>query len=497
MKMGVIDQIVESFSKYKNRPALCIRKETYTYEDLSQSISDIRLLIREHIPLSHKHIGIMTNDDVETYATIFALWLEGKAYIPITPTTPLERNSFILNEVGSNFVLSSEKVDGYDKDYSVLITSDIQSAEINLEPSEFSESNLAYILFTSGSTGTPKGVPITFKNLDSLFRALDADSRHKIFSEDKCLQMFELNFDFSLVTFLYPLLNGASIYTIPKDQIKYFYIYKLILEEKLTYLVMVPSVIHYLRPYFSEINELEVRYCCFGAAPLDADIVLEWKKCIPNAILYNSYGPTEYTVTTTYYSLENNDTPKTRNGVVALGKPLDKVEAMVIDEFQNILKPGEEGELCLAGSQLTSGYWGNSQKNKESFFTTVYNGKEQRFYKTGDLCTMDEEQDITFIGRKDFQVKIRGYRVELSEIEFYAKEKLSKTNVIGIDITNDLGNTEIALIIESDKFDVSDLEKHLKNKLPDYMIPTQYKFMKEFPLNANGKINRKVIKNIL
>jgi len=494
--MGVIDTIVSSFSKHKKGSALCIRKKTYTYEALSQSISDIRYLIKERIPLDHKHIGLITNDDLETYATIFALWLEGKAYIPLTPSTPLERNSFILNEVGSSFIVSSEKVDGYEIDFKVLITSDTQSVKLNLVPTEFCESNLAYILFTSGSTGTPKGVPITFKNLDSLFYALDADKRHEIFPEDRCLQMFELNFDFSLVTFLYPLLKGACIYTIPKDQIKYFYIYKLILEEKLTYLVMVPSVVHYLRPYFSEILEKEVRYCCFGAAPLDGAIALDWKKCIPHAKLYNSYGPTEYTVTTTYYSFEDHQIPKTRNGVVALGKTLTGVTAIIIDEFENIQESGIEGELCLAGLQQTSGYWGNFKKNKESFFTKIYNGKEHRFYKTGDLCIMDEEKDIIFIGRKDFQVKIRGYRVELSEIEFYAKEKLSKINVIGLDVSNDLGNTEIALVIESDIFDTSDLEKYLKNKLPDYMIPTQYKFIKEFPLNNNGKIDRKVIKNI-
>lgn len=494
--MGIIDRIIESFIKYKDESALCIKKKTYSYGDLSQQISNIRQLISTHIPSSQKNIGIVTNDDVQTYATIFALWLEGKAYVPITPSTPVERNSFILDEVNSDFIMSSTKTEGYDSKYKVLVTSDIQAAEINLKPVESSENDLAYILFTSGSTGSPKGVPITFKNLNSLFLALDADPRHQISSNDRCLQMFELNFDFSLVTFLYPLLRGACIYTIPKDQIKYFYIYKLILEEKLTYLVMVPSVIHYLRPYFSEIKELEVRYCCFGAAPLDADIVLEWKQCIPNAKLFNSYGPTEYTVTTTYYSLVDNDTPKTRNGVVALGKPLKHVKAIVIDESENILASGSEGELCLAGAQLTSGYWGNLKKNKESFFVKEHNGEPLRFYKTGDLCIMDEESDIIFIGRKDFQVKIRGYRVELSEIEFYAKESLSKINVIAIDITNDLGNTEIALVIESETFDITNLENHLKSKLPDYMIPTQYEFVKEFPLNANGKIDRKVIKNI-
>ncbi|MDY8136282.1 AMP-binding protein [Aquimarina sp. 2201CG5-10] len=492
--MNIINQIAKSFDQHQNRDAFCINTVKYTYGDLKNAISGIRLLIQKEISKDQKNVGLIANDDIQTYASIFALWLEGKSYVPINPDAPYERNSFVLKETNSFAILDSAKSSLYTTDFKVVDTLESPETEINLEPSNFSEDNLAYILFTSGSTGLPKGVPITFKNLGTLMGAMEADENHKIYPDDRCLHMFELTFDFSLVTFLTPLLYGACVYTIPKNQIKYFYIYKLIVEAELTYLIMVPSVIHYLRPYFEEINATSVRYCCFGAAPLHIDIANEWRNCVPNAQVYNSYGPTEFTVTTTYYSFAENDTPRTRNGVVSLGKVLQGVEAVIIDQEENVLGVDEEGELCLAGEQLTSGYWNNEKKNKTSFFYLEINGKQTRFYKTGDLCVKDENDYLIFIGRKDFQVKIRGYRVELSEIEFYAKEKLDKINVQAIDIVNNLGNTEIGLVLESEEFDTNTMITHMKNKLPDYMIPTHIRFINEFPLNGNGKIDRKQLK---
>ena len=142
----------------------------------------------------------------------------------------------------------------------------------NIPVKNVKTSDLAYILFTSGSTGTPKGVPITFGNIESLVVAIDKDESFSLLSTDKCLQMFELTFDFSVVAYLFPLLSGACLYTIPKNVIKYFYIFKLIKNQKLTVLTMVPSIINYLRPYFGEINDDCVRYCSFGGGALHNEI---------------------------------------------------------------------------------------------------------------------------------------------------------------------------------------------------------------------------------
>ena len=143
---------------------------------------------------------------------------------------------------------------------------------------------------------------------------------------------------------------------------------------------------------------------------------------------------------------------------------------------------------------MTPGYWKNEEKNKEAFFYTEYNGTNTRFYKTGDLCAADEEGDIMYLGRIDSQIKVQGFRVELSEIEFFAKEYLKKINAVAIAFTNKIHNTEIGMVIESAEFDTKELLNYMKTKMPVYMIPTQMRFEKSFPLNTNGKIDRKILK---
>jgi len=223
-------------------------------------------------------------------------------------------------------------------------------------------------------------------------------------------------------------------------------------------------------------------------------MVNEWKQCIPGSSIYNAYGPSECSVMISYYSLFQKTKNKSLNGVISLGGVIDKITAILLDEDNNIVKNGKQGELALAGDQLSPGYCNNKQKNKESFFVKDYKGKRLRFYKTGDLCFRDNDGDLFFIGRKDFQAKIRGYRVELSEIEFQIKQKLNKTNLLVIDFVNKLGNTELGLVIESEVFEIKEILDFIKTKLPNYMIPTQTRFVSQLPLNANGKIDRNQVK---
>ena len=119
--------------------------------------------------------------------------------------------------------------------------------------------------------------------------------------------------------------------------------------------------------------------------------------------------------------------------------------------------------------------------------------KNAGFYKTGDLCIADEEGDVLYLGRIDFQTKIQGFRVELSEIEFHVKAFLEKINVVAVTLIDHIGNTELGLVIESKQFDTEPLLTHMKEKMPAYMIPKLIKFTPVFPLNSNGKTDRKLL----
>ena len=170
--------------------------------------------------------------------------------------------------------------------------------------------------------------------------------------------------------------------------------------------------------------------------------------------------------------------------------------SIIIDSDGNMIQNGELGELCLSGQQLTPGYWRNERKNKEAFFNVDENNRIVTYYRTGDLCSYDEDGDLRYHGRSDSQAKVQGFRVELSEIEYYAKRHLNKINAVAIDFKNKLNNTEIGLVIESKPLQIDDLKSYLKEHLPIYMIPTKIEFLKTFPLNRNEKIDRNKLRQL-
>ena len=183
--------------------------------------------------------------------------------------------------------------------------------------------------------------------------------------------------------------------------------------------------------------------------------------------------------------------------MLSIGKEMKGVEAGILDESRKILGLNEKGELCISGDQLTPGYWNNPEKNAESFFELEYKGELHRFYKTGDLCYMDNELDIMYSGRLDFQVKIQGYRIELGEIEHHARECNQKRNAIALPFQNAMGNTEIILFLEGKESDPAQVTEYLRSRLPAYMIPSKFVVEEQFPLNTNGKIDRIALKKLI
>ncbi|WP_117882497.1 AMP-binding protein [Aureibaculum luteum] len=488
---NVLQKFVDICEYHKYRNAFCISKTYYTYNELGECISRIRKELQSQTFIV-KNVGLIENDDLETYASIFALWLEGLAYVPLSPEAPIDRNKDIINQAGITTILDSSINDTF-LEYNLIKSSELEKTTLDLEVKEVSENDLAYLLFTSGTTGRPKGVPISRYNLNSFVDAYD-DLDVEITYEDKCLQMFNLTFDLSIISYLIPLLHGACVYTIPKTEIKYSYVFELLDESGISITMMVPSMLQYLRPYFEEMNFPNMKYSLFCGEALDLELINEWSSCVPNAIIINTYGPTEHTIICSSYNYIG-DKSLTCNGVLSIGESLGDSELIIVDDNDNLVVNGEKGELCLTGGQLNPGYWNNEEKNKEAFFNLEIDGKIKRMYRTGDLCFMNEDGFIMYLGRIDFQTKIQGFRVELSEIEFHAKAFLSSINAVAIAIENKIGNNEIGLVIENEKIDITELLDYLKSKLPSYMIPTRFSFLPVFPNNINGKIDRKILIN--
>lgn len=491
---NILNPLLKAISDQKNRNAFCINEQFYSYYQFAQNISKVRTAIQTST-LKNKNIGLVANDDIETYASIFAIWLEGYAYVPIHPQQPIERSREVISQAEIDLILDSSSKTTFNT-ASVIETVKLNFGSINIEPKIIADDSLAYILFTSGSTGKPKGVMISRKNVGVFMKAF-WETGIQINKHDRCLQCFDLTFDVSVQSFLVPLTKGACTYTIPHDQIKYSYVYGLLEDRQLTFGAMVPSMIRYLRPYFDEIEVPSMRYNILTAEASPVDLIIEWSKCIPNAHIFDFYGPTEATIYCTYHKFNREGNNKQMNGMLSIGKAMPGLKAIIIDDEQKVLGTNQKGELCINGDQVTPGYWKNPDKNKESFFEMELDGTPTRFYKTGDSCYFDDDKDIMLVGRLDHQVKIQGYRIELGEIEFHAREFLKRQNAVACGFINSVGNTEIALFIEGILTDETNLVAYLSSKMPSYMLPTKIKSINKFPLNSNGKIDRIKIKECL
>ena len=466
----------------------------YTYQQFVERLSSIRQHIHA-LNTNEKIFALAIHDDLDTYASIFALWMEGKAYVPLHPNQPLERNLNIIEQVGLSNVLDSAEQSVFDnQSLNVMHTNLYAYTEDYLDNwVDTSDDALAYILFTSGSTGVPKGVQITRGNVAAFMDSF-RKTGIEITADDRCLQVFDLTFDVSVQSYLVALTRGACVYTVPYGQVKYIYAASLIQEHKITFGAMAPSMLTYLRPYFDEFDATSMKTTILTAEACPVDLMEEWYKCAKNTEIYDFYGPTEATIYCTYYKLSRDKQNLSQNGIISIGVPMANVQAIIMKENGELVNGQEKGELCVAGGQVTPGYWKNEEKNTSSFFEK----DGVRYYHTGDLCYWDESGNILYCGRIDQQAKIQGFRVELGEIEFHARAFYNKEyRVVAIAFDNAQGLTEIALFVESTELDTTKLLEYLRSKMPHYMIPSRIIYLPQFPLNKSEKIDRNQLKNTL
>ena len=517
MSLKMLDHLKVNFRKFPERNAFCISDQYFTYQHFEKEIRRIRQLISIQVEPDHKYVGLLTFDDLQTYASIYALWFLGKAYVALNPSNPVARNLEIVRQMGISSFLSSDgnhpAVAALQSFLTVIDTESakkdkIEIASVNAgllsdQDADPKQDSLVdpeadcYVLFTSGSTGKPKGVPISRKNLDTFVTSF-IDAGYQFSEEDRFLQIYDLSFDASVHCFTVPLTVGGCVYTVPRDQIKYLYAYKLMKDKQLTFVKMPPSTLSYLQPYFASIHLPYLRYCLMGGEAFPAKLAEQWSPCVPNAQIQNVYGPTEFTINSHIFNWDTaNSKKKSNHGIVSIGKCFGDSVAIVVNEKLQPLADHEKGELCLSGNQQTRGYWKDEPQTDKAFFILEEDGTKRRYYRTGDLVYRDSDGDYMFVGRLDSQVQVDGFRVELGEIEKHAIDFLEGSNLVAFANVNARNVTELFFFVESTSCKVESISDYLGKNLPAYMVPKKIITIRTFPKTAGGKINRTALKKYL
>lgn len=487
----VIDYFEEQVQKTPNKIALVFEKESLTYQQLNEKSNQLAHYLYENGIQIGDSIGIMLHRSLEIVIGIIATLKVGASYIPIDPEYPAERINYILKDSGIKILLV------HNSTFDILLENTYNRINIDINSSIFStnnisnlnllipSSNLIYMIYTSGSTGNPKGVMITHKNITNFIIAM----RNIIdFSEDKimvsvttvCFDIFALELWCSLVSGVRLVLANDA------EQLSPNLLRDLCLKNHVTMIQTTPSRYSAILLGASNLDFLhQFTDIMVGGEPFPPTL-LEKLQQNCNASIFNMYGPTETTVWSTVKNLTNTSN-------ITIGKPISNTTCYILDKDKNLLPPYIPGELYIGGDGISNGYWNRNDLTNEKFIVSPFeNGR--MIYNTNDLAYFTKDGEIVHLGRTDFQVKIRGYRIELEEIE---KCILQYPHINKCIITSDVDHNSrqflIAYLCVDDRVSVSKLKMFLKQRLPNYMVPSYFIVLDSMPVLNNGKINRKAL----
>lgn len=426
----------------------------------------------------------------------------GNFYSPIDTKMPEERIVKIITTLNPAIVITDKKhkeqVDSFVSGCDVCIFEELIAKKVDNVDSVLQvnkrivDTDILYVLFTSGSTGTPKGVIINHKAAIDFIDWI-ADCYH--FDESTVFaNQAQLYFDLSIQDVYAPIKTGATTVLISNRMYSApVRVWKTILKYKVNTLVWIPSMLSMFAnlDILRNVQKAPLKTVLFCGEVMPMKQLNYWIGEYPEVVYGNLYGPTECTEACTYYTIDRTFKD---DDVLPMGVPCENSDAMIIAEDGKIInRPGEIGELCIRGTCLSSGYYGDLEKTNEVFVQNPLNPNyPELIYKTGDLVCYNEYHELVYVSRKDFQIKIRGYRVELGEIE----TAVSAIENITYNCCLFDSKKEKIILVYTGNVSENDLNSQLSAKLQEYMIPSEYIKRDEMLFNINGKVDRKALANL-
>lgn len=493
---SLIDLFACAVERFPDRTAIIAPDATLTYRQLSDyAILIANDLLQQGVVCrtigdAECVIGVALPKSTKLYASILAILGMGAAYVPLDPAYPKERLKGITEDSCLEYILTDVQylplfetcgtraihVPTYD-DCKYRIVADAQFLIIH---EAFNQSRLAVIIYTSGSTGRPKGVMLEHRNILSFCNWYQ---EHVMLTpESRALQFSTISFDASILD-VFPTLACGACLIVPSEEQRHDFsaLDRLVIEHQVTHAFLPPALLAAL----PNCSWPSLQHLVTGGDICDLDTIERWK---PSRHFYNIYGPTECTVLATLSDFSVHDNNKN------IGIPIANARCYLLDERMRPVKPGEHGELYIAGAGVGRGYYRQATMTSERFLPDPLDSNAL-VYRTGDMAMWNDDGNIHFVGRRDFQVKIRGFRVELGEIEnAILRSRLFKQCAVVLD-----QQKRICAFVAKPYLDSSnamDVKTAVRNILPEYMIPAQVIILPSLPATDNGKIDRKALLSI-
>jgi amino acid adenylation domain-containing protein len=482
--------------------AVVFEDQQLTYQELNEQANQLAHYLHSLGVVPETLVGICVERSLFTAIGLIGILKAGGAYVPLDPSYPQDRIAYSISDSQIAVLLTNQKhltdlpenkaqLVCLDRDWQTIAANSTANPVNNVKPA-----NLAYVIYTSGTTGKPKGVLIEHHNVCRLFAA--TQPWYNFNSTDVWTMFHSYAFDFSVWEFWGALLYGGKLVVVPyitsRSPDRF---YQLLIDEGVTVLNQTPSAFAQLIQIDERQNlnsQLNLRLVIFGGEALEIQSLKPWfeRHGDRQPQLVNMYGITETTVHVTYRPIAIADTERQSS---VIGCPIPDLKIYLLDRYLQPSPIGTIGEMYVGGSGLARGYLNRPELTQERFIPSPFNAAE-KLYKTGDLARYSLDGEIEYLGRSDNQVKIRGFRIELGEIEaVLALHPEVRQNVVIVreDTPGDkrlvayvVGQSAVNLTVEK-------LREVLKQKLPDYMVPTAFVQLEALPLTANGKVDRRAL----
>ena len=491
-KRSLAETFEEQARQHPETVALKFKSQQVTYSELDRKSNQFAHYLQARGVGPEFLVGISLERSIEMIVAVLAIAKAGGAYLPLDPDYPPERLSFMVEDSALSLLISKREL-GSRLQLGNASVIDIESERgaIDQCPTEgiavSSELNrAAYVIYTSGSTGRPKGVVVSHAGIADL---VDAQiTRIGARQHSRVLQFASLGFDASVWEILMALGHGGTLVLVEgppygkalADRLR---------EEQITHALFPPAVLSTL-----EVNaSLSLESLVVAGEECSSELVGRWCE---ETTMINAYGPTEATVCSTVSKpLSGNDRP-------SIGRPITSANIYLLDRYLQPVPMGVTAELYIAGDSLARGYLKQPALTCERFVADPFGSPGSRMFRTGDLARWSLDGTLDFQGRSDRQVKLRGHRIELSEIEAELMRHASVRDALVLMREHEHGKQLLAYVVHSKNEPEhepgrnllanlsSELQDHLRLKLPEYMVPAYIMVLSDWPRNASGKVDR-------